>query len=138
MGQVQCLALVVCERVIEDKRTDNKSLIGLFNAVVASSLPAIQSLSVFVSVSGMEQLLPLSLKLVAPGGVLADLAWEPHPEAKTSPEAMHEFVIQMPGLELPEAGVYWFELWQGEEQLAKRGFTVIKQDSASLQPVAKG
>ncbi|MHC4779911.1 MAG: DUF6941 family protein [Planctomycetota bacterium] len=34
-----CLAIVLCDYVIEDKATNNKSLIGLFNRVNASAFP---------------------------------------------------------------------------------------------------
>jgi hypothetical protein len=34
-----CLAIVLCDYVIEDKATNNKSLIGLFNRVQAAKFP---------------------------------------------------------------------------------------------------
>jgi len=34
-----CLAIVLCDYVIEDKATNNKSLIGLFNRINASNFP---------------------------------------------------------------------------------------------------
>lgn len=138
MGQIQCLALIVCDQVIEDSRTSNKSLIGLFNAIITPVLPLTKSLYVFVSVSGMDQLLPLALKVVAPPGLLAEMTWNPGENPQTQPEVVHELVIQMPNLELPQAGVYFFELWQGEELLAKRGFSVMLQAEDGAKPVARG
>lgn len=39
-SQPLCLGITLCDQVIEDKRTNKKSLIGVFNDILAASLPA--------------------------------------------------------------------------------------------------
>lgn len=41
MGEMtpQCLSLIICDQVIEDKRTSKKSLIGTFNDIAAVKTP---------------------------------------------------------------------------------------------------
>ena len=35
-----CIAIIICNEVIEDKRTNNKTLVSLFNGISTPSLPA--------------------------------------------------------------------------------------------------
>ncbi len=36
-----CVSLIICNEVIEDKRSGNKTLVGLFNSVMAPALPVV-------------------------------------------------------------------------------------------------
>ena len=41
MAHPDCISINLCDYVVEDKRTNNKSLIGLFNQIYAPTFPCI-------------------------------------------------------------------------------------------------
>jgi len=137
MGQPQCLALIVCDLVIEDQRSGNKSLIGLFNTITAQALPVGKRLYVFLSIGGMDHLVPFTLRLQGPLGQLAEMNMQPSGEKAVGPEVVHDIVIEIPNLQLPQAGAYNFELWQEKTLMAKRGFSLVIQ-SPPKGPIAQG
>lgn len=137
MGQPQCLALIVCDLVIEDQRSGNKSLIGLFNTIAAQTLPVGKRLFVFMSVSGMDRFVPFTLRLNGPQGKLAEMNMQPGENKPTQSDIVHDIVIEIPNMVLPQAGAYTFELWQGDVLLAKRGFNLLLQSPAAA-PLAQG
>lgn len=61
----ECLALVFCNEVIEDKRTNKKSLIGIFNRVSCSKFPTKQAMFLFVSLTSLHASQPIKLVIVA-------------------------------------------------------------------------
>jgi hypothetical protein len=138
MGQPQCLALIVCDLVIEDQRSGNKSLIGLFNTITAPAVPAGKRLFVFLSIGGMDQLVPFTLRLMGPMGQVAEMNMQPGPDKRAEPGAVHDIVIEIPGLQLPQAGAYSFELWQESTLMARRGFNLVIQNPAAKAPIAQG
>jgi hypothetical protein len=138
MGRPLCLALVICDEVIEDRRSGNKSLIGLFNTLAAPSLPFTKRVYVVVSVSGTDELVPLDLRFVSPTGQLASLRLEPPQDRKTQLHDVHDIVIEMRNLEFAQAGLYAFELWDEQGMMASRHFNVMASEPGLAQPVAKG
>lgn len=61
-----CLALILCDYVIEDKLTNNKSLIGLFNRIHAHQLPAVHPrMCVVVSLTNGRGKMPIRLRIAS-------------------------------------------------------------------------
>jgi hypothetical protein len=59
-----CLALILCDNVIEGKMTNNKSLIGLFNRILARQLPAVHPrMFVVISLSNGRGKTPVKLQI---------------------------------------------------------------------------
>ena len=59
-----CLALILCDNVIEDKTTNNKSLIGLFNRIHARQLPVIHPrMCIVISLSNGRGKVPIKLRI---------------------------------------------------------------------------
>ena len=64
-----CVALIICDDVIEDRRTGNKSLIGLFNGIGAGQLPAVHPRMYLVaSVTSGSGAWTFSFRITAPSG----------------------------------------------------------------------
>src|SRR5919198_1052031 len=92
-----CVAIVICNEVIEDKWTNNKTLVGLFNSIAAPGLPAHHHrMFIMVSLTDGRGEWPVLL------------------------------AIEGRGLPLPEAGEYHVGLFCGGRPLASRRFTVVR------------
>lgn len=120
------VVLLVCDQVIDDRRTNKKSAIGLFNTVVVQRVPVrLSQMAVLVTLTEIRGPTPLELRLVfdrdnrtllrARGGVNAP-----------NPLAMVDLVFTLRGVVLPELGQYAFELLSGEELLGRRRFHVLR------------
>jgi hypothetical protein len=110
--------------VIEDKRTNNKSLIGLFNGIVVSALPAQHArMFLFVSLTDGRGDQSITLRIEAPSGqkVFEVVGTMKFPD----PLSVHDLAIEVLGLPLPEAGEYYIGVYCGTERLGSRRFNVI-------------
>jgi hypothetical protein len=122
-----CVAIVICNEVIEDKRTNNKSLIGLFNSIVTTAFPAQHArMFVMVSLTDGRGEWPLSLVIRGPSG-------EPifQSDGKLrfdDPLAVLDIVAELRMLPLPEAGEYRLEVVCGGELVASRRFNVVQAE----------
>src|SRR5471030_2256567 len=64
-----CVAIVLCNDCIEDKRTNNKTLIGLFNAITVQTTPALHPrMVVLVSITNASKNLVMTLSIRSPSG----------------------------------------------------------------------
>ncbi len=130
--------LLVCDQVIDDRRTNKKSAIGLFNTVVVQRVPVrLSQVAVLVTLTEIRGPTPIELRLVfdrdnrtllrARGGVNAP-----------NPLAMVDLVFTLRGVVLPELGQYAFELLSGDALLGRRRFHVLragpKQDDTPDAP----
>src|SRR5579884_2503906 len=63
------VATLVCNEIIEDKRTGNKTVVGIFNAIGASQLPATHPrMNVMASVTNAPNEIQVTLVLRGPEG----------------------------------------------------------------------
>lgn len=119
-----CVALVFCHEVIEDKRSGNKSLFNLFNAVGATQVPATQQrLVVMATIANNKRETPLSLVVRTPSGheeVTASGTLPPNP----SDDAV-DVLFELHGMQIKEYGTYQVELTSAGERLAMRRFKVL-------------
>lgn len=119
-----CVSLVLCHDVLEDKRSGNKSLINLFNAVGAASLPATQQrLTVMATITNNKQETPVSLVVRKPSGGEEVTANGTLP-ANPSDDAV-DVLFELHGMQIKEYGMYRVELTSAGERLAMRQFKVI-------------
>jgi hypothetical protein len=122
-----CVAMVICNEIIEDKWTNNKSLIGLFSSIAAPGLPAQHSrMFIMVSLTDGRGEWPTILRIESPAGdELFKAEGSIHFD---DPLAVHDVVIEVRGLPLPEAGEYHVGLVCGNRPLASRRFTVVHEE----------
>jgi hypothetical protein len=121
-----CVAIVVCNEVIEDKWTNNKTLVGLFNSIAAPSLPTSHPrMFLMVSLTDGRGEWPVVIRVEGPSG--AELFKAEGSIRFDDPLAVHDLVVEVRGLPLPEAGEYHVGLVCGGRPLASRRFTVVEE-----------
>lgn len=119
------VSLLICDQVIDDKLTNKKSAIGIFNTIMTPTVPfAIHSLTVLASVTELIEPTRIELRFVrdSDGSVL--FAGRGEVEAP-GPLAVVDLVFAMQGIQVPAYGQYAFELWGSDEMLSRRRFQVI-------------
>ncbi len=119
-----CVAIVLCNECIEDKRTNNKSLIGLFNAINVPQIPVVHGrLVVMASITNASKTLDLRLSIRAPSGDEVAHIEAPFPTA--DPLMAYDIVFELNGLVVPETGTYNVDLMCDSSYLGGRRFDVV-------------
>jgi hypothetical protein len=118
-----CLALIICNDVIEDKRSGNKTLVGLFNGIMTNALPATHPrLYLMATLTSGTGEWPFAFRISGPDGQevmrMSDTA------RFTDPLAVHDLVVEVRNLPFQEAGVYFVDLLLAEQPIMNRRFTV--------------
>ena len=123
------LAMVVCDSVIDDRKTGKKSLIGIFSNISAMKVPAIHSrLNVFISLTEGCGEYAASLKClnVDQNKPIAELNG---PITFHSPSQIIEFNFELLGLPFTSFGNYRFDFFCNGELVISRKFTVRETKS---------
>jgi len=115
------LAMLICDYVLRDAETQNKSLIGVFNRINAPNFPVRHDrLHVFVALTNGHGTYTSSLRVRrASGEVLLTLDGKIEMQ---DPLAVAELNFQIRGLVVPEAGRYVVEFLCDGEVLVDRLF----------------
>jgi hypothetical protein len=125
----ECLALVLCDSVVEDVRTRNKSLINMFNGILTPSVPVRHDrMCAYAAFGGGRGQVPIALRLCRDAEYEVDLLrlggtveFPPN-----DPQAVVDLVFEVRGFVFPQLGGYTFELRCDDQILAMRRFTVSK------------
>ncbi len=128
-----CLALVLCDTVIEDTRSHNKSLINMFNGVLTPAVPVRHDkMCAFAVFSGGRGRVPIALRLCYDKDYEVDLlklgGTVQFPQ--NDPNAVVDIVFEIRGFVFPKFGHYTFELVTGGIPLMTRRFSVSKPPGA--------
>ena len=120
-----CISIVICSEVIEDKRTNNKTLVGLFNRIQTPQFPC-QHLRMFVVASLTNGIgkWPITIRITSPSqNEMMRLEGEVD---SNDPLAVMDIVLEIKGMVLQEAGVHFVDLYVGKEvdQVYQRRFLV--------------
>jgi hypothetical protein len=118
------LAIVVCDQIIEDKLTNKKSLIGIFNNINAGSFPCRHpQISVFVSLTEGRGTCNARLRIVGEESdeVIADVNG---PIQFPDVNAVVELVFNLVGLVFPSPGLYSIEFYCDDALVLERRFHV--------------
>jgi hypothetical protein len=118
------LGMVICDMIIEDKKTGKKSLIGMFSNVSAVQVPcALSRFGVYISLTEGIGDYACSLKCVRAGDNL--LIGETKGGLKFEDRSnIVEIVLEINGLTVPEFGEYRLEFYCEDGLLISRKFTV--------------
>jgi hypothetical protein len=132
------VSLLICDQVIDDRFTNKKSAIGLFNRVVVPAVPAkIHRVVVLASLTEITGRTPLELRLVrdADNSVL----FRTHGRVEApNPLATVDLLFNMQGVRIDEAGQYAFELLSSGELLGRRRFQVMVRPPPARPPGQAG
>jgi hypothetical protein len=121
-----CVAVVICNEVIEDKRTNNKSLIGIFNAVSAPQLPVTHPrMNVMCSLTNAAGEMPITLVMRAPSG--REVMKVEGSVNIQDPLAVIDLVFELNGVPIEELGTYMVDILSRSHYLGGRRFQVIGQ-----------
>ncbi|HVM60572.1 MAG TPA: hypothetical protein VMV72_06860 [Verrucomicrobiae bacterium] len=119
------LAIVICDQIIEDKLTGKRSLIGIFNQIVAQSFPYRHpQLCVYVSLTDGRGQCAARLRVIHDESsvVVAEVNGQiQFPDA----HAVVELNFGLVGLTFPEPGVYSIEFYCDDALLLERRFHVV-------------
>lgn len=125
MVQVPTLvSLLICDQVIDDRLSNKKSAIGLFNAVVMSRIPAtLSQLVVMASLTEIRQQALIELRIMrdSDNRVLFQAQQE---IAAESPLATVDLVFALQGITIPSPDQYAAELGCQGALLGRRRFHV--------------
>jgi hypothetical protein len=125
-----CVALVICNEVIEDKRSGNKTLVGLFSGIQANQLPAVHPrMFVMASLTSGTGSWEFSFRILAPSG--REVFRMKETAHLSDPLIAHDIVLELRNLALEEAGVYFVDLLIADVPVANRRFTVQVLPAAS-------
>ena len=128
----KCLAMLLCDYVILDAETRNKSLIGIFNRINASKFPVRHDrMHVFVALTDGHGEYTASLKVKNSAGEEV-LSLGGKVDMK-DPLGVAELNFAIRGMVIPEPGRYFVEFYCDGEILIDRRF-----DAARWEGPAKG
>jgi hypothetical protein len=125
-----CLAIIICNEVIEDKRSNNKTLVSLFSRIGTKSIPCVHPrMFVMASLTDGHGTVPLVFRIV-------HLATQEHvvelrAEASfASPMDVSDVVLEFRNLPLKKEGSYAVEVLADGELLGMRRLYVelVKED----------
>ena len=123
----ECLALILCEQVIQDRQTNNLTLVNTFNTISVvfpeKEPPRFARLAVFVSLTGGHGTSKGKMIIKEPNG--DEISHGEGPVAFPSPAAAVELTFDIRGLPLPREGQYAIEFWCGEDLVRQRQFQVV-------------
>lgn len=133
----ECLAIVLCESVVEDVRTHNKSIQSAYNAIWSAKFPARHDrFTVFVSLMGIhgEQELKVRVARITEnepeGAALLELGGK---VAAPDPRHVTDITLDMRGIVIPCPGDYEIRAYVGGDQVGARRFVARAIDQAADQ-----
>jgi hypothetical protein len=118
------VSMLICDQVIDDKLTNKKSAIGLFNIIIVPRVPTtVPSMAVLISLTEMTGRTELELRLVrdADNAVIFQSVGI---MAAPDPLATVDLLFALQGLKLEQAGQHAFEVLCAGEILARRRFHI--------------
>ena|ERR1051325_3011133 len=127
------LCLLVCEQVIVDDETKNRTAVGMFSDILAPTFPAVHpKLAVYIELTNGHGLCELQLRLVktATNEALVALAGSVN---FADPLHIAQLRFNFNGLVFKEPGEYRFQLFAENELLMERRMMVKQQPAATAQ-----
>ncbi len=118
------VSLLICDQVIDDKLSNKKSAIGIFNTIIVPKVPVvIHQMAILASVTEIAGRVELEIRLVRDTDNAVLFSGKGNVEAP-DPLAIVDLLFAMQGLKIPEAGQYAFEILSGAALLGRRRFQV--------------
>lgn len=118
-----CISIVLCNEVIEDKRTNNKTLVSLFNSILSPQLPTTHPrMFVMASLTSGRGRWPVRFRITDPAQ--KEIARMDGEAVFTDPLGVLDIVCELRGLPLTQEGVHFIDVSAGGTHLSERRFTV--------------
>jgi hypothetical protein len=130
----EALAFIICDTVIDDRATNKKSLIGLFNNIYANNFPCRHSvINVFLSLTKGHGDYECSL-LCVKDDESQKIVQLSGPLKFNNPLSVVEVKFEIRGMVLPEPGIYRFDFLCGDVPVVSRKFKVIPLERKPHEP----
>lgn len=122
----RCVALLLCDYVLEDRRTGNKSFIGAFNSISGPKAPMRHDkMFLVISLTNVLEPCPIMVRIVQPEGApLLEMKGEVRAD---SPLQVFDMIMELRGIVFPSVGQYAVEVACKSEVLATRQFEVTQR-----------
>jgi hypothetical protein len=118
------VSFLICDQVIDDKLSNKKSAIGIFNTIIVPRLPtAIHQMAILASVTEITGRAELELRLIRDTDNAVLFSGRGAVDAP-NPLAVVDLLFAMQGIQIAEPGQYGFELLAGGALLGRRRFQV--------------
>ena len=122
----ECVNLLVCESVVEDARTHNKSIQNCFNGIYAFQFPVLQDrFTIFATLTNGKGENPVSIQVVN-DATKEVLIKEEGKIVFKSPMDYADITIEIRQLPFKQPGAYSVELWVAGELSQVRRFRVMQ------------
>ena len=122
-GKPKCISIIICNEIIEDKMTSNKTLVSLFNSIHMQSAPGSHPrMFLMASFADGEGHWPISVSIRSPHG--KELLRAEHVSVFVDPTAVLDIVMEVRGLPLESEGAYFVDVAVDNSVVAYRRFTV--------------
>lgn len=119
------VSLLICDQVIDDKLSNKKSAIGIFNTILVPKMPtSIHQMAILASLTEIVGQVELEIRLVRDADYSIVFSGRGKVEAP-NPLAVVDLLFAMQGIRIPEPGQYGFELLSDGELLGRRRFQII-------------
>ena len=119
------VSILICDQVIDDKLSNKKSAIGIFNTILVPKLPtALHQIALLASVTEIVGRVELEMRLVRDSDNAVLFSGRGAVDAP-NPLAVVDLLFAMQGVHIPDAGQYAFELLSAGAILGRRRFQVI-------------
>ncbi len=128
------VALLICDQVIDDRLTNKKSAIGLFNAILVPRVPAtIQQMVVMAALTELQGETNVELRLIrdADNHILFSAT---ETVSAPSPLATVDMVFALRGVKIETGGQYAIELLSEAALLGRRRFQVFQRRQQTQAP----
>jgi len=120
----KCLALILCDLCIQDRKTKNKTLVGLFNGIVVAGIPAVfpRMTIVFTLVDGRGKVpVNVTIRDLSSDQKIFDA---PGTAEFKDPLGELDVVIELRNVPFRRLGEYVVEVVAAGELLGSRRFSV--------------
>lgn len=129
------LAMVICDMVIQDAKTNKKSLIGIFSQINAVKTPVRHPrLSVFVSLTEGNGHYPCELRCIRDDDGQMIMNAKGAVDFR-GPHQVLELVFELNGPVFPAFGHYRFEFWVQDEPVISRKFNVVQAQAPDQRSI---
>ena len=119
-----CLSTIICNEVIEDKHTNNKTLVSIFSSIGANELPCIHPrMFIMASLTDGHGTVPITFRIqhLATQSYVLELQGE---ATFDNPMDVCDVVIEVRNLPLEREGAYAVEVLGNDDLLGARRFVV--------------
>ncbi len=119
------VSFLICDQVIDDKLSNKKSAIGIFNTIVVPQMPmAIHHLAILASLTEISGRTELEIRLLRDADNSVLFSGQGAVDAP-DPLAVVDLLFAMHGVRISEPGQYAFELLSHGTLLGRRRFRVV-------------